>query len=187
MPNRHARFFNAFLFGPLGMSLVAIAALITTAATAPRAHAAGVGSAPTITLGVPLATVGPVCSGDPYAALRPCVVLDRVTPPRTDAIAGDGFYSVYGTTPNPGARMTTVEVVHGTVQAVVYTLDQVLGGPAWERSIAHTFGATSYVPRHSTGYGWNEEGYWDLPSGAALTVGRSYGGQGTDVRVALRG
>lgn len=71
MPNRHARFFNAFLFGTLATSLVAIAALITTAATTPRAHATVVVTAPAITLGVPLATVGPACSGDPYAALRP--------------------------------------------------------------------------------------------------------------------
>ncbi|WP_186043130.1 MULTISPECIES: hypothetical protein [Burkholderia] len=187
MPDRHARIFNAFLFGTLATSLVAIAALITTAATAPRAHAAGVGSGPTITLGVPLATVGPACSGDPYAALRPCVMLDRVTPPRTDAIAGDGFYSVYGATPNQGARMTTVEVVHGTVQVVAYTLDQPYGEPASKRSIARTFGATSYVPRHRDEYGWSEEGHWVLPNGATLTVGRSDDGQGTDVRVALHG
>lgn len=187
MPNRHARFFNAFLFGTLATSLVAIAALITTAATAPRAHAAGVVTAPTITLGGPLATVGPACSGDPYAALRPCVVLDRVTPPRTDAIAGDGFFWVYGATPNLGARMTTVEVVHGAVQAVAYRLDQPYGDPASERSIARTFGATSYEPGHRAEDGWNEEGHWVLPNGATLTVGRSDDGQGTDVWVALHG
>ncbi|WP_186197636.1 hypothetical protein [Burkholderia gladioli] len=187
MPNRHARFFNAFLFGTLATSLVAIAALIATAATAPRAHAAGVVAAPTITLGVPLATVGPACSGGAYAALRPCVVLDRMTPPRTDAIAGDGFFWVYGATPNQGARVTTVEVVHGSVQAVAYRLDQAYGDPALERSIARTFGATAYVPRHATGDGWNEEGHWVLPNGATLTVGRSDDGQSTDVWVALHG
>ncbi|MBJ9659089.1 hypothetical protein [Burkholderia gladioli] len=187
MPNRHARFFNAFLFGTLATSLVAIAALITTAATTPRAHATGVVTAPTITLGVPPATVGPACSGDPYAALRPCVVLDRMTPPRTDAIAGDGFFWVYGATPTQGARVTTVEVVHGSVQAVAYRLDQAYGDPASERSIARTFGATAYVPRHATGDGWNEAGHWVLPNGATLTVGRSDDGQGTDVRVALHG
>ncbi|MBJ9920626.1 MULTISPECIES: hypothetical protein [Burkholderia] len=187
MPNRHARIFNAFLFGTLATSLVSIAALIATAATAPRAHAAGVVTAPTITLGVPLATVGPACSGDPYAALRPCVVLDRVTPPQTDAITGDGFYSVYGATPNQGARMTTVEVVHGTVQAVVYTLDQAYGDPAWARSIARTLGATAYVPGHRAEDGWSEEGHWVMPNGATLTVGSSDDGQGTDVRVALHG
>jgi len=187
MPNRHARFFNAFLFGTLATSLVAITALIATAATAPRAHAAGVVTAPTITLGVPLTAIGPACSGDPYAALRPCVVLDRVTPPRTDAIAGDGFYSVYGTTPKQGARVTTVEVVHGTVQAIAYMLDQAYGDPASERSIARTFGATSYVPGHRAEDGWIEEGHWVLPNGATLTVNRPNDGQGTDVRVELDG
>lgn len=187
MPNRHARFFNAFLFGTLATSLVAIAALISTAATAPRAHATVVVTAPTITLGVPLATVRAACSGDPYAALRPCVVLDRVTPPRTDAIAGDCFFWVYGATPNQGARVTTVEVVHGTVQAVVYSLDEAYGDPASERSIARTFGATTYVPRHATDDGWSEEGRWVLPYGETLTVNRRDDGHGTDVRVVLHG
>lgn len=77
MLNRHARFFNAFLFGTLATSLVAIAALITTAAKAPRAHAADVGAAPTIKLGVPLATTDPVFSGDPYAARWWCLRADR--------------------------------------------------------------------------------------------------------------
>ncbi|MBR8082564.1 hypothetical protein KDX23_07375 [Burkholderia vietnamiensis] len=187
MPNRHARFFNAFLFGTLTTSLVAIAALITTAATASRAHAAGMVTAPTITLAVPLATVGPACSGDPYAALTPCVVVDRVTPPRTDAIAGDGIFWVYGATPNQGARMTTVEVVHGSVQAIAYRLDKAYGDLASEREIARTFGATSYVPGHRAEDGWSEEGHWVLRNGATLTVNRPNDGQGTDVRVALHG
>ncbi len=70
MRNPHARIFHAFLFGTLATSLVAIGALITTAATAPRAHADGVDNAQTTTLGVPLVSVGPACSGDSYAVRR---------------------------------------------------------------------------------------------------------------------
>ncbi|MGK8200620.1 hypothetical protein [Burkholderia cepacia] len=50
MRNPHARFFHAFLFGTLATSLLAIGAIITTAATAPRAHAAGVETVQVITL-----------------------------------------------------------------------------------------------------------------------------------------
>ncbi|VBG63418.1 hypothetical protein [Burkholderia pseudomallei] len=64
MRNPHARFFHAFLFGTLATSLVAIGVIITTAATAPRAHAAGADNVQTTTLGVPLVSVGPACSRD---------------------------------------------------------------------------------------------------------------------------
>ncbi|MCA8148130.1 hypothetical protein [Burkholderia vietnamiensis] len=44
MRNPHARFFNAFLFGMLSTSVLAIAVLFANAATVPRAHAAGMGT-----------------------------------------------------------------------------------------------------------------------------------------------
>ncbi|MCA8162085.1 hypothetical protein [Burkholderia cepacia] len=44
MRNPHVRFFNAFLFGMLSTSVLAIAVLFANAAMAPRAHAARVGT-----------------------------------------------------------------------------------------------------------------------------------------------
>ncbi|AOZ05872.1 TPA: hypothetical protein QDB15_000049 [Burkholderia vietnamiensis] len=201
MRNPDARFFNAFLIGMLSTSVLAIAVLFTTAAMAPRAHAAGVGTTvPTniavpvglehhtvidgVSLGSPLAAIGPACKGNPDRATVPCVVRETRTPPRTDAIPGDGFYDVHGMTLPKGTTDLSVEVIRGEVQAVSFTLDHPYGEDAWSSAIAAALGSVAFVPASAARYSW-EQAHWVLPDGYRLTVGPEWALIGQSTRVTV--
>ncbi|WP_186194004.1 hypothetical protein [Burkholderia gladioli] len=203
MRTPHARFFNAFLFCMLSTSVLAIAVLFTTAATAPRDNAAGVGTTVPaniavplelkhrtvtvidgVSLGAPLTAIGPTCKGNPHRSTAPCVVRHTRTPPRTDAIPGDGFYDMHGMTLPPGTTGLSVEVIRGEVQAVSFSLDHPYSEGAWSSAVAAAFGAVVFVPASAARYSC-EHAHWVLPDGYRLTIGPEWALIGRNTRVTV--